>query len=70
MEALKACVGIGDIRGTLLTQVQYSYLQCSVRKEDTGWIISLGLTDPSCRAKNTSHFIILLGLSVSLEFSP
>lgn len=66
MEALKGCAGIGDIQGTLLTQVQYSYLQCSVRKEDTGWIISLGLTDPSCRAKSTSHLIIILGLSVSV----
>lgn len=44
-------------------------LQCSVRKEDTGWIISLGLTDPSCRAKNTSLCVILSGFSVSVSNS-
>lgn len=51
--------------GAVYSAAVRSDLQCSFRKEDTGWI-SLGLTDPSCHAKDTSHSIILLGLTVSV----
>lgn len=54
----------------LLTQPQYRVIRSAMSGEDTGWIISLGLTDPSCRAKNTSHYNSLKPRRVSLGFSP
>lgn len=53
-----------------LTQPQCGMICSAVSvKEDTGWIISLGPTDPSCWAKNTSHCIILSGFTVSVSNS-
>lgn len=66
---LKGCVGIGDAGRAVDSGVLRNDLQGRVRKEDTGWIISQSLTDPSCRPKNMSLCVILSGFSLSVSNS-